>query len=98
MKKVLLATTALALSAGVASAEMALTGSAVMGVGDNGTDTTSKMESYITFTGTGETSSGLTFGMSATLGNYAPLDGGYADDGTTAYVSGGFGTFTIFTG
>jgi outer membrane protein OmpU len=71
MKKILLATTMLAGFAGAASAEMALSGSAVMGVGGNGNDTYSLMETYVTFTGTGTTDGGLEFGLSSTMATYS---------------------------
>lgn len=65
MKKVLLATTALALSAGVAYAEISMSGNARMGLQYDSTgagSTTIEKRMNITFVGTTETSSGLTFG------------------------------------
>ncbi len=64
MKKVLLATTALVLSAGVASAEVALSGSARMGLtydSDSG-DTVLNNRATVNIDASTETTSGLTFG------------------------------------
>ncbi|MCF8484377.1 MAG: porin [Rhodobacteraceae bacterium] len=100
MKKILLATTVLAMSATVAAAEMTLSGSGVMGLNYNdgataGSDkTTTLMETYISFSGSGETDGGLSFGMSATLGQYSTDDTTYVDDGTTLFISGAFGKLT----
>lgn len=109
MKKILLATTMLAGFAGAASAEMALSGSAVMGVGGNGNDTYSLMETYVTFTGTGTTDGGLEFGLSATMATY-DTDGtitstdddgddatfsAFFNDGTSVYISGAFGKLSM---
>ena len=98
MKKVLLATTVLVGTAGFAAAEgLTVTGSGVFGLNyaENaavGTDgTTTLMETYIAFAGAGETDSGLSFGMSATLGQYSAHAGMYEDDGTSLFVSGAFG-------
>lgn len=99
MKKILLATTMLAGFAGAASAEMALSGSAVMGVGGNGNDTYSLMETYVTFTGTGTTDGGLEFGLSSTIGMYNSTDyidsTDFANDGTSVYISGAFGKLSM---
>ncbi len=101
MKKILIATTALVATAGIASAEMALSGSAVMGLDYNdgavagSSKTTALMETYLSFTGSGETDGGLSFGLSATLGQYAPHAGTYGDDGTSVYISGAFGKLTF---
>jgi outer membrane protein OmpU len=94
MKKILLATTMLAGFAGAASAEMALSGSAVMGVGGNGNDTYSLMETYVTFTGTGTTDGGLEFGLSSTIATY-DTDDSFSNDGTTVYISGAFGKLSM---
>ncbi|ESW60243.1 MAG: hypothetical protein Q27BPR15_12985 [Rhodobacter sp. CACIA14H1] len=102
MKKVLLATTVLVGTAGFAAAEgLTVTGSGVFGLNyaENaavGADrTTPIMETYIAFAGAGETDSGLSFGMSSTLGQYATLAGAYEDDGTTLFISGAFGKITF---
>jgi len=70
MKKILLATTMLAATAGYASAEMTVTGTARMGVvsdytGDGKTQTAFSSRFRIIFTGSGTTDGGLTFGASA---------------------------------
>lgn len=96
MKKILLATTMLAGFAGAASAEMALSGSAIMGVGTDENDSYSIMETYVTFTGSGETDGGLSFGMSSTLATYSTGDG-FSNDGTTVFISGAFGKLTMGT-
>lgn len=64
MKKVLLATTAVALSAGVAYAEVSISGNARMGLQYTGVtgDTTIEKRMGIDIVGTTETSSGITFG------------------------------------
>jgi len=62
MKKVLLATTALVLTAGVASAEIALSGGARMGLQNNDGLTSLDKRMTVNVTGTAETTSGITFG------------------------------------
>lgn len=62
MKKILLATTAVALSAGIASADVALSGSARMGLYYNGTNTVLNKRMTVNIDATTETTSGLTFG------------------------------------
>jgi outer membrane protein OmpU len=100
MKKVLLASTILAMTATVAAAEMTVSGSGVMGLDYNdgaavGSDkTTTLMETYITFTGSGETDGGLSFGLSATMAQYSTDAAAYVDDGTTLFISGAFGKLT----
>lgn len=97
MKKILLATTMLVGTAGFAAAEMAVTGSAVMGVGDNGGPNGARaiMETYVTFTGSGETDGGLSFGLSSTMATYSVSDEAFTDDGTTVFISGAFGKLTF---
>ncbi len=95
MKKVLLASSVLALSAGFASAEISFSGSAVMGVGDDAIDDArSILETYLTATGSGETDSGLAFGFETTIATY-DTDGGLNDDGTSAFISGAFGKLSM---
>ena len=96
MKKVLLASSVLALSAGVAFAEgIEFSGSAVMGVGDNGVDDVrSILETYLTAKGSGETDTGLAFGFETTIATY-DTDGGLNDDGTSAFISGAFGKLSM---
>jgi outer membrane protein OmpU len=97
MKKVLLATTALVMTAGVAAAEVSLSGSAAMGVGRDGdltvtdvhndTDFHAYSSAALTATMSGESDSGLTFGAAVTLSmgtSYAFAD----DDGFNAESAG----------
>ncbi|MFP5478825.1 MAG: porin [Alphaproteobacteria bacterium] len=96
MKKVLLASSVLALSAGFASAEISFSGSAVMGVGDDGSPEGARsiLETYLTATGSGETDTGLAFGIKTTVATY-DTDGGLDDDGTSAFISGAFGKLSM---
>ena len=109
MKKVLLATTALTLSAGIAAAEghsgLKITGFAEMGIADNGTDDVQFFQDIdVTFAGSGTTDNGLTFGFSIDLDEVQQEDNGdsnYAVDDTTedggasVFVSGDFGSLTL---
>jgi outer membrane protein OmpU len=79
MKKVLLATTALALSAGVAYAEVSLSGNARMGLQSNDGNTTFEKRMTVTMSGSAETTSGLTLGASMNL---------RANEGGAAVTSG----------
>lgn len=100
MKKILLATSAVALMAGAASAEVALSGSARMGLihADDGTDSSTAFSSRvrIVFTASGETDTGLAFGASVrhdqedTVGDF-----GTANGDNTVFISGGFGKLTM---
>jgi outer membrane protein OmpU len=95
MKKVLLATTILTMSAGFAAAEINFSGSAVMGVGDDGvSDVRSILETYLTAKATGQTDTGLEFGFETTIATY-DTDGGLNDDGTSAFISGAFGKLSM---
>lgn len=67
MKKVLFTSTALVLAAGVASADVAVTGGANMGLKYNGTTTTVHNEIDFNIVGSGETDGGVTFGASVDL-------------------------------
>lgn len=68
MKKVLLATTALVASAGFAAAEVKVTGSAEMGIiGGSEIETQFHTDIDVTFTMTGESDNGLSFGASIDL-------------------------------
>lgn len=101
MKKILLATSAVALMAGAASAEVDLSGSARMGLvydstldgGSGQTFFSSRVR--IVFTASGETDTGLSFGASMR----ADQNGGNADGSengdSTVYISGGFGKLTM---
>ena len=95
MKKVLFATTALVAFAGAAAADVAVSGSAELGINDNGNgDTQYFQDIEVTFGMSGETDSGLSFGASVQLdepGAAAPGD----DGGATVFISGSFGTLTM---
>lgn len=95
MKKVLLATTALAMTAGVASAEVTLSGYAEMGIvgGKNAPEAQFHQDIEVTFGMSLETSNGLTFGASIDLDETDVAAGD--DSGTTVYMSGAFGTLTM---
>jgi outer membrane protein OmpU len=108
MKKVLLATSALAMMAGAASAEIALSGSARMGLVYNGALDGGNGETFfssrvrIVFTASGETDTGLSFGASMRAdqqgGNNndegADKDGDSNGD-STVFISGAFGKLTM---
>ena len=70
MKKILLASSALVMSCGIAAAEVAVTGDGRMGVQSlNGGDIAFSSRIRIIFTATGETDNGLTFGGSIRADN-----------------------------
>jgi outer membrane protein OmpU len=101
MKKVLFATTALVATAGVASAEIALSGYAEMGV-NGGTGITSEFHQDIdaTLTMSGTADNGLTFGtaidIDETTGNGTTNPFAANEDGGVAvFISGDFGTLTM---
>ncbi|SCM69550.1 porin [Donghicola eburneus] len=112
MKNVLFATTALIATAGIASAEVSLSGSAEMGIigGDQGITNVAgnnNDENFadqfhtdidVTFTLSGESDNGITFGATIDLdesqdsnGNFAATDGGPE----AVFISGDFGTLTM---
>jgi len=105
MKKVLLATSALVLTAGAAAADIKLSGSARMGIVhiDNGSDPSSTQFSSrvrIVFTASGETDTGLSFGASTRADQEGGNDasngsGGTDNDESTVFISGAFGTLTM---
>ena len=93
MKKVLLATSALMLVAGAAAAEVAVSGSARMGVVYNGTDAEFSSRVRINFDASGETDGGLAFG--ASVRNDQSGVGNTANGDSTVFVSGAFGKLTM---
>jgi len=118
MKKILIASTALISTAGLATAEVALSGRAEMGVyqynaafgGPNNGNIQFFQDIDVTFTMSGETDNGLTFGASVDLdeadgsGSFAAgntlgasgATGNNSDDGgATIFISGSFGTVTM---
>ncbi len=81
MKNLLIATTALVATAGVAAADVSLSGAANFGVinnGDAGADTFMYNNVSVTAAMSGETDGGLTFGASLSMrsGNDVDLDTG----------------------
>lgn len=97
MKKILLATSALVMVAGAASAEVAVSGSARMGiVYDGGADTTLfSSRVRIVFTASGETDTGLAFGASMRADQNGGNTSGVANGDSTVFISGGFGKLTM---
>jgi outer membrane protein OmpU len=100
MKKILLATTLLAASAGFAAAEVAVSGSARMGVfstGVAGADAQFSSRVRINFSATGETDGGLTFGASTRADQSAgnSTDTGTTNGSSTVFISGAFGKLTM---
>lgn len=97
MKKLLLASSALVLVAGAASAEIALSGSARMGLVYQdvaGVDTTAfSSRVRIVFTASGETDSGLVFGASVRADQSG--QGNTSNGDSTVFISGAFGKLTM---
>ncbi|NBZ88578.1 porin [Stagnihabitans tardus] len=93
MKKILLATTVLAMTASVAAAEVAVSGSARMGIINNGVDTEFSSRVRIQFDGSGTTDGGLSFGASIRADQSG--QGGTANGDSTVFVSGSFGKLTM---
>lgn len=96
MKKVLFATTALVLSAGFASAEVALSGDGRMGLIYDGNDAQFGSRVRAKFTLTGETDAGLSFGGAFRV-DQQDNSGGKASDGTAGavWISGSFGKLSM---
>jgi outer membrane protein OmpU len=98
MKKILLATTMLAGTAGFAAAEVAISGYAEIGIQDDGAPT-SNAEFFtdvdVTFTMSGETDGGLSFGVSVDLDEAGNLGDTTDNNGTAIFVSGAFGKLTM---
>lgn len=101
MKKILLATTMLAGTAGFAAAEVAVTGYAEMGIWSNAAgDVAFWQDVEVTFGMSGTTDGGLEFGASIdldesdvdTLGDVDVAPNG---NGSTVYISGAFGKLTM---
>jgi outer membrane protein OmpU len=106
MKKILLATSALVLVAGAAAAEVAVSGSARMGIVYDGTDAQFSSRVRIVFTASGESDAGFSFGASVRadqFGGNQKTDSngdtvgssGTTNDDSTVYISGGFGKLTM---
>ncbi len=100
MKKVLFASTALVAFSGAAVADVALSGRAEMGIFDNDVESAQFFTDIdVTFTMSGETDGGLTFGASVDLdegGDSAAAVADNTDDGgATIFIAGSFGTITM---
>jgi outer membrane protein OmpU len=96
MKKILIATTALVATAGIASAEIKISGGGLAGLIYNSeTDESVKLrtEALVTIDASGETDGGLQFGFNT---NYIVGDNGsVANDDTSLYISGAFGKLSF---
>ena len=108
MKKLLLASTALVMTAGAAAAQVSLSGDARMGiVYDNGipaqtagvNNNTAKMQftsrARVTFTMSGETDAGLAFGASFRADNAGAAAGNTGMTGGSVFIDGEFGRLTF---
>ncbi|PYF11722.1 outer membrane protein OmpU [Rhodobacter viridis] len=102
MKKLLIATTALVMTAGMASAEVKLSGDGRMGVVYDGADWNFSSRARVAFTLSGTTDSGLEFGASFKTsdirGDAAGADGledPRAGNRGTVFISGAFGKLTM---
>lgn len=100
MKKILFATTALVATAGVASAEISLSGGAIAGLVDNGTgDVFLHYELDLNVVASGATDNGLSFGASLDLdlddeGAIGNNSANQLDD-PEIFIGGAFGTLTF---
>ena len=103
MKKVLLATTMLVAGASIAAAEVTLSGDARMGILSSGSDNpatrntdegaaTFTSRARVTFTMSGESDSGLSFGASFRADNAAGAAAGTAG---SVFISGAFGKLSM---
>ena len=96
MKKVLLASTALIVTSGFAAAQgVSLSGSAEFGILDDGVlDPQFHSDIDVTFSLSGETDNGLTFGASIDLDE---VEDGISQKGNggSMFISGGFGNLSL---
>ena len=106
MKKLLLASTALVMSAGVAAADVTLSGDAWMGLGYDGSNTSNKIQmisrARVTFTMSGETDTGMAFGASFRADNAVNAANGPGSTigrpnmtAGSVYISGDFGKLSM---
>jgi outer membrane protein OmpU len=100
MKKILLATTMLAGTAGFAAAEVAITGEAEIGIYSNSAgDVQFWQDVEVKFAMSGTTDGGLEFGANVDLDEADDQTGTGADAtddwGATVFISGAFGTLTM---
>ena len=92
MKKILLATTILSMSAGFAAADVAVSGSARMGIVSTDSSSTFSSRVRMTLTGSGTTDGGLAFG-----GSFGVHDNQGANAGSagSTFISGAFGKISM---
>ncbi len=96
MKKILLATTLLAASTGFAAAEVAVSGSARMGIIYDGADYLYSSRVRVKFVMSGETDGGLAFGAEVSGHNLAGANSDQTTNGSsTVFISGAFGKLTM---
>jgi outer membrane protein OmpU len=106
MRNTLLTSTALVAFAGAAAADIAITGYAEMGVFNADTvDSSGHITAQgttqfftdidVTFSMSGQTDNGLTFGAAVDLDEAGKLDGVDDNNGTAIFISVGFGTLTL---
>lgn len=95
MKTLLASTAILAATVGIASAEVAVSGSARMGIVDGfgDVDTFFSSRVRIIFTASGETDTGLSFGASVRADQSG--QGNAANGDSTVFISGAFGKLTM---
>lgn len=93
MKRILLGSTALVMAAGIAAAQPSVGGDGRMGVvSTNGGDVTFSSRVRISFTASGETDNGLTFGGSIRADN---ASGGASGTAGSVHVAGAFGKLAM---
>lgn len=106
MKKLLLASTALVMSAGVAAADVTLSGDAWMGLGYSNAPANNKIQmisrARVTFTMSGETDTGMAFGASFRADNATNAANGPGSTigrpnmtAGSVYISGDFGKLSM---
>lgn len=93
MKKILLATSILAATAGFAAAEVTVSGAARMGLVHDGADTQFSSRVRVSFGMSGTTDGGLEFGASVRADQSG--QGNTANGDSTVYISGAFGKLTM---
>lgn len=94
MKKILLATTVLAMSAGFAAADVSVSGDGRMGIVSTDGVSTLWNRMRIKFSGSGTTDGGLSFGGSFRAGEASTADDDEASKGSV-FISGAFGKMTM---
>ena len=92
MKKILLATTVLTMSAGFAAADMSVSGNGRMGIKSSDGNSTFSSRVRLAFTGSGTTDAGLAFGGSARADN---ASGAAAGTAGSVFISGAFGKISM---